>query len=187
MKEIYKCRGYLFCLYELLGKSTTQIAKECGASASTIWYWLRKFSIKIRTISETNKGIKNPMYGRTGVNAPMYGRTGVNSPLFGKHRSKETKKKISDTRKGKYDDENHPRWKGNEAGNVAIHQWVAKHKPLPEDDKCEICYQITNENGITKLELSNIKVHQYTRNIDDYQWTHHSCHMIYDAEKRKSN
>ncbi len=54
--KLYKCRGYLFCIYELLEKSTTQIAKEYKVHRHTILYWLRKFNIKRRTIREARSG-----------------------------------------------------------------------------------------------------------------------------------
>ena len=36
-----------------------------------------------------------------GENHPMYGRTGENHPMYGKHHTEETKKKISEAKKGK--------------------------------------------------------------------------------------
>lgn len=46
---IYNCRCYLFCVYELLGRSIRQIAKECLISFSVIRRRLKKFNIEIRT------------------------------------------------------------------------------------------------------------------------------------------
>ncbi len=66
------CRGYLFCLYELLEKNSNQIAKECGVYGSIILKQLRKFNIRIRTYSEVKTGKKNPMYDRTGWRSPLY-------------------------------------------------------------------------------------------------------------------
>jgi len=99
MSKQYKCRAYLFCMYELLELSTTQIAKECEVVQSTIWCWLKKFNIKRRTISESKKGEKHPMYGKKGENNPLYGRTGEKHPMYGKHRNDATKKKISESNK----------------------------------------------------------------------------------------
>ena len=153
----YRCRGYLFCMYELLELSSIQIGKECDTNGNTILRWLRKFNIRVRTKSEAQTGDKAPMYGRTGVNAPMYGKTG----------------------------NKHPTWKGNDVKNLtiaAIHKRLRKTKPKPTDGKCEICNKVKDKYGKTRLELSNIKDHQYTLNPDDYQYAHRSCHNKYDAK-----
>jgi hypothetical protein len=80
-------------------------------------------------ISEVNKGENNPMYGkigtRTGVelsedtknilreknlgeNNPMYGKRGRNNPNYGKKRSEDTKRLISENRKGKLKGHSNP-------------------------------------------------------------------------------
>ena len=82
--------------------------------------------------------------------------------------------------------ETNPAWKGNKVGITALHRWIGIHKPKPTDGKCQICHQVADEKGRTKLVLSNIKNHQYTRNIDDYQYVHSICHERYDAKKRRS-
>ena len=51
----YRCRAYLFCIYELLEIPSPKIAKECRVNKSTIMYWLRKFNIRIRPRSERTK------------------------------------------------------------------------------------------------------------------------------------
>lgn len=42
---------------------------------------------------------------------------GKNNPMYGKKHSKETRKKISESHKGKYNGENNPNWKGGISGN----------------------------------------------------------------------
>ena len=169
--KLYQCRGYLFCNYELLELSIPIIAKECDAVQSTIWRWLRKFNIRIRTISEATKGKNNPNYGKTGEKHQIYGKHWT--------WSEKSKDKI----RGK----NNPTWKGDNIKNInkeAIHKRIKKIKPKPEI--CDICHQITDKKSITKLELSNIKNHQYTLNPEDYQWVHKSCHLKEDwTPKRK--
>ena len=51
--------------------------------------------------------------GRVGDMAPevIEKLSGKNNPMFGKHHTEETKKKLSDMRKGVYANENHPRCK----------------------------------------------------------------------------
>lgn len=97
-------------------------------------------------------------------------------------RTAKMKENMSDAKKGK----KNPKWKGDDVKNLsvrAIHTRIKKIKPKPENGKCEICHQIADEKGRTKLALSNIKKHHYTLNPDDYQWAHHSCHSIYDVEE----
>ncbi|KKM88183.1 hypothetical protein LCGC14_1261250 [marine sediment metagenome] len=170
--KLYRCRGYLFCNYELLKLSITIIAKKCDVAKSTIWVWLRKFNIRIRTISEAKKG----------KNHPNYGKTGEKHPNYGKHWfwSEESKDKMRG--------ENNPTWKGDDVKNInkeAIHNRIRKVKPKPK--VCDICHQEADKEGRTKLVLSNIKDHNYTLNPDDYQWIHqYSCHLGYDwTPKRK--
>lgn len=56
-----------------------------------------------RPTEETRKKM-----GLKGEKNPMYGRIGKLSPNYGKHWSEETKRKISESHKGKYGGENHP-------------------------------------------------------------------------------
>lgn len=74
-----------------LGKEKTQETKD-------------KIS-KTRIKKGLAKGKNNPMYGthRTGKDNPMYGvhRVGKDSPFYGKKHSKESKQKMSLSRKGK--------------------------------------------------------------------------------------
>lgn len=71
-------------------------------------------------------------------------------------------------------------WKGDKVGIFAIHQWVAKHKL--KSKLCEFCGKEKDSFGDTKLELANIKNHQYTRNPDDYKWGHSRCHQKLDIK-----
>jgi len=71
-------------------------------------------------------------------------------------------------------------WKGDNATPSSIHTWVAKHKLKPE--LCEICHERP------AMELANLKNHHYTRNIEDYKWSCHKCHMNMDiTEEIKQN
>ncbi len=178
--KLYHCPAYLFCNYELLELSTYKIAEECGAVHSTILKWLKKFNIKRRTRSEAIKGKKNPMYGRTGDKHPMYGRTGKDAPMYGRTGDKHPMYGMTG--------EKSPHWKGYDVKNLSvnrIHKRINKIKPV--DGKCKYCHQVADLKGRTKLELSNIKDHQYTLNPDDYQWAHKSCHKSYDwtPERKK--
>lgn len=87
--------------------------------------------------------------------------------------SKETRRKISISHKKlKLIDEKCCAWKGDKAGELALHNWVKKHKQKPK--WCEDCKKEK------KLELANIRNHKYTRNPDDYRWLCLSCHSKID-------
>jgi len=129
----------------------------------------------VRTKEIKNKNSDSMKGKYIGEKNPNYGNTGEKNPTYGKYWSKEAKEKISG--------ENSHKWKGNNVCIIELHNRVRKHKPKPK--VCEICHQKADKKSIIKLELSNIKDHQYTDNPDDYQYVHHSCHNTYDSKKRK--
>jgi len=147
-------------------KSIREISDECNVSQSTIFSYMKKFKIPRRTMTEAKKG-----------QIPW---------IKGKNHSKESKRKMSESHKGKKFSENHrenlskalsnennPNWKGDDIKYMGLHRWIALNKSKP--DKCEIC----GESG--KLELSN-KTGKLIRDIDNFQWVHCSCHRKYDIE-----
>ena len=109
---------------------------------------------------------------------------GRKSPFYGKHHTEEAKRKVSISNSG----ENNPMfgkcgiesptWKGDDVSVEWLHERVRKIKPKPE--VCDICHQKIDKNGTIKLQLSNVKNHQYTDDPDDYQWVHPGCHRKYD-------
>jgi hypothetical protein len=75
---------------------------------------------------------------------------------------------------GKMVGENNPIWAGDNPKYVTLHQWVKRHKPKSIDGICHIC------NQKKKLELSNISG-EYKRDINDFEWICHRCHIIKDG------
>jgi len=71
--------------------------------------------------------------------------------------------------------EKHPLWKGDDVGYACLHKWVRRHKPKPE--LCEMC------NKALPTELANISG-EYKRDINDFQWLCHKCHMKQDNSGR---
>lgn len=69
-------KEFLIKEYIINKKSTVQIAKEIGCSGSTIWEYLRKYDILVRTISEAHiglsKGKKNGNYTEGSSTYPHY-------------------------------------------------------------------------------------------------------------------
>jgi len=81
-----------------------------------------------------------------------------NKNSLGHQHSEESKKKMSENRKGKHTGDQHKKWKGDEVGIDALHTWVRKHFPEPEF--CMLCnkippYDLANITGILNREFKN--------------------------------
>lgn len=75
----YWDREWLYHEYITLGKSTSEIASQFGCRDTNIQYFLSKFGIQTRTVSEARRlkywgacGIDNPMYNRKGELNPNW-------------------------------------------------------------------------------------------------------------------
>lgn len=100
--------------------------------------------------------------------------------------SEETKKKISESRKGKTPwnkgikylailGEKHTQWKGDKVGYHALHAWLSRNKG--KADHCENS-NCTSRNP-KKFEWSNISG-EYKRDINDYESLCIRCHRKKD-------
>lgn len=140
--------------YINLRKSSIQIAKEQNVSSPTILQRLKKFGIKIRTLSEA--------------------RRGKESWNKGKKLSEEHKRKLSEAKIGKYIGEKHPNWKGDNIKYGQLHARIRKSK-----EKLKHCEKCGREK---KLQLSfNHSLGNYTFNTEDYEWLCSECHMGKDG------
>lgn len=111
-------------LYIIEKQSLRTIASKLGVSAPTVQNYLKKFGLQTRSISEALTGRKlseehnrNKTKAQTGSGNPFYGknlseetRDKIRQKHIGKKMSAESRKKMSETRKGnpKYSGENHP-------------------------------------------------------------------------------
>jgi NUMOD3 motif len=91
---------------------------------------------------------------------------------YGRHRSPETKNKLSLMR----DDKNYW-WKGDKVGKKALHTYIRRRLPKPEF--CQICkikppYDLSNISG------------RYLRDLNDWQWICRKCHIKYHGTGFKS-
>lgn len=107
-------------------------------------------------------------------------------------RSKEVRNKISKTMKEKgispikkwekgmkpfiFFGKNHGRWKGNNVGYDALHNWVKRK--LGKPDTCEHC----EKSGLSgrQIHWANID-HSYKRNLEDWLRLCILCHRKYDT------
>lgn len=90
----------------------------------------------------------------------------------GHKKSEETKKRISKARKGNFMMENSSRWKGDDVGYNALHDWIKRR--LPKPDLCQRCYKAPPS------DLSNIS-RNYLRILSDWWWLCRRCHLIFDG------
>lgn len=69
--------------------------------------------------------------------------------------------------------EHNGRWKGDDVGYDALHEWIRKNKIMPYDSKCESC-------GVVRpLQATNISGN-YLRDIKDYMYICSKCHYKMD-------
>lgn len=125
-----------------------------------------------------NKGKKIGKSGMSGKKHTDESRKkmSINSARFwkGKKFSNKHRENLS-LNHGDFNDSNSPNWKGEDVGNAALHQWVAKHKGRPM--RCEYCGRINLKN----YDWANID-HQYKRNLNDFIRLCRSCHRLYDIK-----
>ena len=95
----YKNKSWMERKYSREELSAIKIAKLCGTSSSTIYRWLKRLNIDVRSVSEAWKGKLHYRYGR---NIPKEVREKISESLKGRERSKDVKRKISKSLKGKY-------------------------------------------------------------------------------------
>lgn len=109
-------------LYITLKLSTRETAKRLGCSSTTVIRHLKKHNIPTRSTSESLKGEKNPMYGKshspetkaaiahkakesmTEERKNKYSKmfTGDNNPMYGKSHTTETKKVMSQLQRQRF-------------------------------------------------------------------------------------
>lgn len=98
----YWNRDWLWNEYIIKNKSAQDIAKEMNCTDNNILFWIHKFDIPTRSISETRKvkrwgsfGEKNPMYGKRGILNPHW-KGGLTPYRLSIYSSKEWKKLARD-------------------------------------------------------------------------------------------
>lgn len=72
-------REWLHTQYVVLGRSTGELAAECGCTDTNLQYWLKRHGIERRSVSQA-RAIKH--WGASGEANPMYGKTGEANPRY---------------------------------------------------------------------------------------------------------
>lgn len=124
---------------------------------------IKKQSLKMKGRKHSQEHInKRKMYGE---NNPMYGKTGEKSSWWGRSHTEETKKKISESRTGKFTGTNHPNYGKKSPENVvqAIKDKNSKsYKIIFEDGSSEIIKNLSAY--CRKYNISNIVFLRYHKN-----------------------
>lgn len=160
----YKNREWLKNQYLNLEQSSSQIAKKCNTSKTTILRWLKKFEIKIRNKSEVMKITIKQGRGTPFKKGNNYGR------IYGFKKGNRFGNQFKKGSENAY-------WKGDKVNYQSLHNYITKYKS--KTNKCEICGEIK------KLQLSfDHSLGRHTRNIDDYKWLCSKCHFERDGKLR---
>lgn len=97
--------------------------------------------------------------------------TGEKNPFYGKTHTHEVRKRIQLARLQKYS-ENSNAWKGDKAGNRAIHEWIRNNFLPPKE--CQFC-------GLIKpLDLANM-TGVYNREFKNWKYICRKCHVYHDG------
>jgi len=99
-------------------------------------------------------------------------REKISRGTTGHQKSRQHREALSLSLKGKGKGETNPGWKGEDAGYIAIHEWVRRNKT--RTGRCSNC----GKSGRT--EWSNV-AHSYRRELADYGELCHQCHHRYDV------
>ena len=168
-EKLYSNKKWLKKQYIDMEQSTTQIAKKLNVGIGTINIWIKKYGIKIRSLSEGRilaEKQERIKYLFKEKNDFRKGKIPWNKGIKGLHFSPKTEFKKGSA---------HRHWKGEQASISQKHSWVRKHKK--KKLFCECC----NQNK--KLELSfDHSLENYTRNSNDYKWLCKKCHIKKDKE-----
>jgi hypothetical protein len=105
--------------------------------------------------------------------------TGEKNHRYGTKQSQETIAKRVKAFAGKTTNERHWNWKGDEAGYLALHEWMNRH--YPRTGTCEHCGKSKQ-----KTDYANIRGHQYSRVREDYAELCRSCHYHFDNDTTES-
>lgn len=199
--KLYKCRGYLFCLYELCKMSCKEINEMCGVSHWTIWFWLRKFNIKREKPLYKDKKWLYQKYIELKMSTCKIGRECEVSGATIRNwlrkfniprRSISEAQKITQNRsnvkakksksmmgknKNKYKGENSSRWKEwNEISKNTKHHRMKKilsEMGIIEPEYCPDC----NEKPETEREMHLMNIdHKYRNKPHEWFYICEKCH-----------
>jgi hypothetical protein len=135
-------------------------------------------------MSLSRQGEKHPMFGKKHTPESL---AKMSASHLGTIHTSEHNFKISNALKGKQPHnldflhnfnkgENHKAWKGSEAKQQAIHDWINRHYGRPKE--CKKCGATSNEKRLTWANID----HKYRRIFSDFIGLCYKCHQVFDKE-----
>lgn len=95
---------------------------------------------------------------------------------LGRKFSSESIKRFSKAKRGN----KNPNWQGVDAGYVAVHFWIRRHKQKPEG--CEFCGKTNRRmDWAYKDHARGIDKRKYSRKFNMWIYLCRSCHMRFDG------
>ncbi len=165
-------------------KSIHQIEVITGLNHGTVHYWMKKYDIPRRTLSESEQGDLNCWFGITGKNHPLYGQ---NNPYFG------VKGKDHPTYLSRLGSNNHM-WKGGITPEDILFKKSAEYRNWRkqvfsrDNYTCQSCkvtkllnahhilsftvhpeLRVDIDNGITLCKPCHKLVHSHKLSLPEYQ------------------
>jgi hypothetical protein len=152
-KKDCKTRNQLYCSRICYGKSIAKY-KKCLNCKKQFYNWQNKYFCSMKCSGDFK---------------------------IGKKLSEQHKQKLSKARKGIYEFEKHPQWKGDKVGYGALHDWVRK-KLGKHPKNCDHCGINGKKNGrCWSIHWAN-KSQKYLRDINDWLALCVKCHKEYDKK-----
>lgn len=136
--------------------------------------------------SQTHKGIPFTDNHKGKISAALRGKkkspeavANMIAALTGRIPTEEEKRNVRVAMKrpdvvAKMSGPNNHRWKGEEVGYQALHDWVRRY--IPRTELCQFC----NVRQSTEIAC----VGQYKRDKINWAWACHSCHVKYDKHRK---
>lgn len=160
---------------------TLDVAPDYGSACELEKLWISKFDtfkdIGYNELEGGNAGGAeegHPLYNMNPEDSPMYGKTGEDHPAYGRSHSKEARKSISRSQKGKgnsfygrkHSDETKEKMKESSREGIKLSKkemgeikWLIFNSDMRQVD-------IANEYGITRSYVSQIKRRECLNYID---------------------
>lgn len=183
--------------YSVEKLSIPKIANLVGCGKTTVFRYLKKYSILIRTQSEAMKGKKRNPLSKKWKRKISEAQQGEKNHNYGKHPSKKTRKKMSKATKGKNNPmygkhgEESPKWRGGKTKTAGGYILV-KSLNHPYRDKNNYVYEhrLVAEKYLGRYLTPKEVAHHVNKIKDDNRienlivFMSHSAHLRFHKDPK---